>query len=130
MGFSDKKILIVEDDDMLRNIVFDQLKDKYLVIIAKDGQEALDQIELSKPDLIILDLLLPKVDGFTILEKLRANPDPVVAGTPVVVVSNLSDQESVQRAEQYKIVAYFMKVDVSMGSLTRMIERVFNPDMT
>jgi CheY-like chemotaxis protein len=124
MEYTDKKILIVEDDDMLRNIILSQLIGRYLVVPAKDGEEAIRQIELNRPDLIVLDLLLPKTDGFKVLERLRAMTDPIVAKTPVVVVSNLTDDKSIERAKKYNVEAYFMKADVTMGILTRRIDKI------
>lgn len=126
MSYSDKKILVVEDDDMLRNLILSQLIGRYLVVPASDGEEALHQVEASRPDLIVLDLLLPKIDGFKFLEKLRAMPEQVLAKTPVLVVSNLSDNESIERANKYKVEAYFMKSDVTMGILTKRIDRICN----
>ncbi len=126
MSYSDKKILVVEDDDMLRKIVVDQLSSTFNVIPVKDGEEAVAQIEQSKPDVIVLDLLLPKLDGFGVLAKLRAMSDPFIAITPVLVVSNLSDQASIKKAEEYKVLEYYIKSDISMGILTNRIKRIFN----
>jgi CheY-like chemotaxis protein len=124
MEYSDKKILVVEDDDMLRNIIISQLIGRYLVVPARDGEEALRQVELSRPNLIVLDLLLPKIDGFGVLEKLRAMPDPALAQTSVLIITNLTDKESMGRAAKFKVEAYFMKADVTMGILTKRIDRI------
>ena len=128
MPNQNKTILVVEDDDMLRTLLMEQIVNKYIAVPAKDGQEAIDQITQKQPDLIILDLLLPKVDGFQVLETLRAMPDPKVAATPVIIVSNLSDDASIEKAQSYKIEAYFTKSDVTLGSLIHRIERVLNKE--
>ncbi|MCL5667097.1 MAG: response regulator [Patescibacteria group bacterium] len=125
MDDHNKKVLIIEDDDMLRGILMDQFTKQYTTFPAKDGEEALREIEKERPNLIILDLLLPKVSGFDILEKLRANPDPAVAKIPVLVVSNLADQESINRAQSQGIEAYFTKADVTVGVLTNRVKRIF-----
>lgn len=127
MDSTNKKILVVEDDDMLRSIVISQLSAKYAVVSARDGEEALIQIEKEKPDLMVLDLMLPKLDGFGVLEKLRAMADPQVSKTPVFVVSNLNTPESMAKALGYGIEAYFLKMDVSLGTLSHRIDRFFNP---
>lgn len=124
MSNFDKKILIVEDDDMLRSILVSQLGLAYSVIPAADGQEAMQQIKTFHPHLILLDLLLPKIDGFQILEQLRALPDPEAAQTKVVVISNLSDIESIQKAQKYGIAEYFTKVDIDLGTLKGRIAQI------
>ena len=125
MDTSDKKVLIVEDDDMLRNILVTQMRTRYLTLEAKDGEAALKQIVENTPDAVILDLMLPKTDGFHVLEALRANSDKKIAATPVVVVSNLTDPASIKKAESFNIEAYFTKADVSMGTLVNRIRRIF-----
>lgn len=125
MDSSDKKVLIVEDDDMLRGVLVTQMRARYLVMQAKNGDDALAQINTGRPDAIVLDLLMPKTDGFKVLEKLRAHPDKSLAATPVVVVSNLNDPQSISRAESYKIEAYFTKADVTMGTLVNRVRRIF-----
>lgn len=127
-GFTNKKILIVEDDDMLRGILLEQLASKYLIVPARDGEEALAQVSINHPDLILLDLLLPKLDGFGVLSRLRELPDPQLARTPVLVVSNLSDEASMERAREYNIEDYFAKANVNVDELIRRIEQVFRQE--
>lgn len=125
MDDSNKKILVVEDDASMRNIIMDEISKKYLVIPAQDGEDALQKISQDRPDLIILDLLIPKVDGFQVLQKLRDLPDPELSKIPVIVVSNLADLESMHKAKQFGIEEYFIKYDIRMGTLTNRIRRVF-----
>lgn len=119
-----KKILIVEDDDSLRNILLDQLALNYSVIPAADGAEALEQIKTFHPDLILLDLLLPKIDGFKILKQLRSLPDPKDSNTHVIVISNLSDPESIKKITELKIDEYFTKADIDLGTLKGRINAI------
>jgi CheY-like chemotaxis protein len=125
MNFRGKKILVVEDDDWLRNIIIGELATNYSVMFAKNGEQALQQIEMWRPDLVILDLLLPKIDGFTVLDKLRALPDKNLAGTPVIIVSNLTDAQSIANAEAHNIVDYFTKADISLNALLDKIHEFF-----
>ncbi len=120
-----KKILVVEDDAELRKIIIDQLIDEYVITSAEDGEDAIAQIAANRPDAIVLDLLLPKLDGFGVLEKLRAMPEQELAHIPVVVVSNLSDQASMDKANQYHIEEYFVKSDINFGTLSNRIKRLF-----
>ena len=126
MSFFDKKVLVVEDDGMLRDIVMQQLAMAFTVIAAKDGQEALEKIEADKPDVLVLDLLLPKVDGFEVLQKLRAMPDPKFSKMPVLIVSNLSDKKSVEKAKSLFALEYYIKSDIKLGLLVNRIKRIFN----
>lgn len=125
MDFQKKKVLVVEDDQLLRKIIIGQLSLKYLTIPAGDGQSALEQVEIQKPDIVVLDLMLPKLDGFGFLEKLRASPDPEWAKIPVLVASNLSDSKSIQRAKEYGILEYYIKADIGSGTLLNRINRYF-----
>jgi DNA-binding response OmpR family regulator len=123
---SDKKILVVEDDELLRKIIIDQLTSLgYLVLPAADGEEAIQQAEKNKPGIIVLDLLLPKLDGFGVLKKLRSSADPELAKTAVLVVSNLSDSNSIQWAKDYGVLEYYIKSDIELGILGNRIERYF-----
>jgi CheY-like chemotaxis protein len=85
---STKKILVVEDDGMLRKVMSDKLKVLgYDVYQAEDGQEAIDLILDKRPHLVLLDLLIPKIDGFVVLQKIREYPDAEIANTRVMVSS-------------------------------------------
>lgn len=125
-----KKILVVEDDELLRNMIVDQLSLNYTILTARDGQEALDQLEPGRPDAIVLDLLLPKVDGFTVLSKLRELPDKELAHTSVIVVTNLNDPESIKRVREHHVEEYFIKADINFGILLNRIKRLFNSGPT
>src|SRR5579863_6001237 len=88
---SPKKILVVEDDKALRDILVDKLSAffNYNILQAADGEEAVAIIFSQKPDLVLLDLLLPKMDGFAILEKIRKDADAGISSIKVIVLSNL-----------------------------------------
>ena len=85
-----KKILIIEDDSFLQGLASRKLQSQgYEISIAKDAEEGLKVLEGNVPDMILLDLLLPNVDGFEFLEKIRAND--TWKDIPVIVFSNLSE---------------------------------------
>ncbi len=126
MDGSNKKVLIVEDDNMLRGIIAEQIGQKYLAVPAEDGEVGLQKVKKNQPDIIILDLLMPKIDGFQFLEELRNMSDPVLSKIPVIVVSNLKDGTSIGNAQKYGIEDYFTKTDISMGILLNRISRVFS----
>ncbi|MFA6502745.1 MAG: response regulator [Candidatus Paceibacterota bacterium] len=115
-----KYILVVEDEDFLARVLRDNLTlEGYEIDVAVDGEEALEKIRAKQPSLILLDLLLPKKDGFQVLEELKANPDLKLI--PVVVLSNLGSDADIKRALAMGADDYFVK---SQHPIAEVIERV------
>jgi DNA-binding response OmpR family regulator len=87
------KVLLVDDEDMLRRVMKDLLeRDGYSVVEARDGVEALDQVDRHAPDIIVLDLNLPGLDGYGVLTHLRSRP--TTAHIPVMVLTARGDEEN------------------------------------
>ncbi|MEW6040093.1 MAG: response regulator [Elusimicrobiota bacterium] len=110
-----RKVLVVEDEEDIVTILQTALqRNNYEVITANNGEEALDKIDFSKPDLILLDLMLPKVDGFTVNLRLKDNPE--TASIPVIVITGKGNaREFFNIKEGATIAAYYEKpVPVSM----------------
>jgi len=102
------RILIVEDDADLGGLLCDLLRTEgYDPVRVEDGDEAVRLVAQDPPDAVVLDVMLPGMDGFEVCERLRA--DPQTAGLPVVVISALDDQESRERAERVGVSAYYTK---------------------
>lgn len=116
-----KTILLVEDDNVLRDTLADRLKVKFNILEAGSGEKGWQVIQDSKPDLVLLDLLLPSESGYDLLEHVRASGDPQIAQTKVVVLSNLSASEDIERAKKYKISNFVLK---SMASLDDVEEKI------
>jgi DNA-binding response OmpR family regulator len=113
-------ILIVEDEDFLIRALNDNLAaEGYTVDIAKDGGEAVEKIGKKKPNLVLLDLLMPKKDGFYVLEEIRKNPEWKLI--PVIVLSNLGEDTSIKRAMEMGADDYFVK---SQHPIQEVIEKV------
>ena len=106
-----KTILIVEDDKFLRELIVQKLlKEGYDISEAIDGEEGIKKIKTEKPDLILLDLILPGIDGFEVLSRMKA--DEKLAKIPVIILSNLGQREEIERglklgANDYMIKAHF-----------------------
>jgi DNA-binding response OmpR family regulator len=114
----EKKILIIEDDKDLQNLLADRLgASNYDVIRANDGEEAVSMILDQKPDLILLDLLLPKLDGFHVLDRLRHYPDPKISEIKVIVLSNLWSDKDILRAQALKIDQYYVKANTNLDEV-------------
>ena len=95
-----KKILIIEDDLTFRNSLNDFLAARsFAISTADDGEIAMERLLFHKPDVVILDLLLPKVHGFEVLKRIRTYPDPEVANKPVIILSNLSSPKDMETAQ-------------------------------
>jgi DNA-binding response OmpR family regulator len=111
-----KKILIVEDDSFLSEMYATKLElANFEVFIATNGKEALDKMKLNKPDLILLDLLMPQKDGFEVLKEKFV--DLEIKEIPVIILTNLSQKEQIKKcyelgAKDFLIKAYFVPTEV------------------
>lgn len=116
-----KTVLIVEDDSVLRVTLADALKNKFAVMESGSGEKALNDIIQNKPDVVVLDLLLPGLTGVDLLEQLRSNPDPKISGVKVVVLSNLTEQNLVEKVKSLSVSSYVTKANTTLEEL---IERI------
>lgn len=108
-----KKVLIIEDDEHISRVYDIKLsKEGIISSVARDGEEAIPKIIAEKPDLILLDLMLPKKDGFWVLEEIKKNPDLV--HIPVIVLSNLGQESDQTRALGLGAKEYLVKVNTSI----------------
>ncbi len=116
-----KKVLMIEDDVHIAKIFEIQLKKAgFAVTVAHDGEEASKIIAIDPPDLFILDLMIPKKDGFSVLEEIKKNP--IFAKTPVLVVSNLGQKSDEARALELGAAEYFVKIDNSIEEIINKIK--------
>jgi DNA-binding response OmpR family regulator len=114
------RVLIVEDEDFLASTVEDNLlSEGFTVDVAKDGEEALEKIKKNKPDLVLLDLLLPKKDGFYVLSQIKQSPEDKLI--PVVVLSNLGGDTEIKKALDLGADDYFVK---SQHPIQEVIDKV------
>ena len=105
------KILIIEDDKFLRELISQKLeKAGYEVCEAIDGEEGIKQVKTENPDLVLLDLILPGIDGFEVLSQMKR--EPALSKIPVIILSNLGQKEDIEKginlgADDYLIKAHF-----------------------
>jgi len=120
------RILLAEDDRFLRKAAEASLRRSgYEVVPAADGEEALRLARSESPHLILLDLIMPKLQGFEVLKALKA--DPATAAIPVIVLSNLSQDRDVQQAIEGGAASYFVKANLSLQELVRKVEETLKP---
>lgn len=106
-----KKVLIVEDEEFLRQALVNRLtRDGFEAVGASNGEEGLALALKHHPDLILADILMPKMDGFAMLEQLRKDPWGKTAS--VVILSNVSDPENIARAIEMGGHEYWVKTDM------------------
>ncbi len=105
-----KKVLIVEDDQLIFSILSRELLDAgFEVANAFDGEQAVTVTKEVHPDLVLLDILLPRKNGFEVLQTLKA--DSTLSAIPVVILSNLGQPEDIQRGRELGAVDYMVKVE-------------------
>ncbi len=115
-----KTILIVEDDKFLRELIVRKLKkENFNITEAIDGEEGIKKIKEERPDLVLLDLILPEIDGFEVLSKMKE--DMSLAQIPVIILSNLGQKDDVERGVKLGAVDYLIKAHFTPGEI---IEKV------
>lgn len=120
---SSKTILIIEDDVFLSELMAKKLKDSgFKVVKAIDGQEGLEKAASAKPNLILLDLILPGMDGFEVLKRLKSNPG--TDSIPVIILSNLGQREDIERGFDLGAQDYLVKAQFTPDEI---VERVKKP---
>ncbi len=118
------KILIIEDDNFLRLALEKKLKKEgFEVVTATDGEEGLQKIITELPDLVLLDIILPKKTGFGFLEDLKK--DPNLKSIPIIIVSQLGQPEDIDKGINLGAIEYFVKAKVSLDDLVSKIKKFF-----
>lgn len=123
------KVLLVEDDNNLREIFEMRLKaEGYETLAASDGEQALVVALKEKPDLIIADVMMPRLSGFEMIETLRAAPN--TGNIKVVMMTALGQAEDRARGEKLGVVKYLVKSQVTLEDFVRVVREVLQPDKT
>lgn len=119
-----KKILVVEDEQYLRDLYVEILKNEgFFVDEAKDGEEAYQAMYRGGYDLVLLDVLLPKMDGFEIMKKLKEETPPQTPNSTVVMLTNLEHPNSIAKGVELGIRGYLIKSDYNPEELLEEIKR-------
>lgn len=122
-----KKILIMEDEKVLQTLLEEKLKKHgYEVMAVDDGERGMEVISDYKPDLILLDMMMPKVDGFGVLEQMKEND--LTSSFPVIVISNSGQPVEIERALSLGVIDYIIKVDFDPAEVVEKVKAFFaNP---
>lgn len=118
-----QKILIIEDDKFLRQLVVRKLSQQNFEIAeAVDGESGLEKAESEDPDLILLDLILPGMDGFEVLSEIEENPELSVI--PVIILSNLGQKDEIEKGLQMGAEDYLVKAHFTLGEIIEKVKDV------
>lgn len=120
-----KKLLIVEDDLVLQKALGEYLSSEgFEVRCAGDGEVGVEMALAEKPDLILLDIVLPKKDGYTVLTELRANAS--TKHVPIVLLTNLGSIADVEKALELGATTYLVKADYKLEEVTMKVKEILN----
>ena len=123
------KVLIIEDEEALLSVLEHKLvREGYKVSLARDGEQGLSQVKSMRPDFILLDILMPKLDGFGVLESLNA--DGTIPDLPVIIISNSGQPVEIDRALKLGARDYLVKAEFSPEEVVEKVRKVINPTDT
>lgn len=123
------KVLLVEDDNNLREIFEMRLQaEGYQTVTASDGELGLSVAMKEKPDLIIADVMMPKLSGFEMLETLRSSPE--MKNVKVVMMTALGAAEDIGRGEKLNVAKYLVKSQVTLEDFVRVVREVLSPEQS
>ena len=118
-----KQILLIEDDPFLIDIYSTKLKDSgFLVEVASDGEQALEKVKAKKPDLVLLDIVLPKVSGWEILRKIKSEAN--LKGLKIIILSNLGQKEEVEKGVDLGVSKYLIKAHYTPSQVVEEIKEI------
>lgn len=118
------KILLVEDEHFLASLLKNRLqKENFDVTVVPDGDAALNYLKSNKPDLIMLDLILPKKSGFEVLQDLRSDPQKLSDNIPIIIITNLGQPEDVAKGKELGAAGYLIKAQTPIDELVLRIKK-------
>lgn len=115
-----KTVLIVEDEQSMQRALKNKLEHAgYAVSAANDGEKAIDALRSTRPDLVLLDLIMPKLDGISVLRQMKA--DDALRAVPVVILTNLSSGDKVAEAMQLGTFDFLVKANYSLDDVLKKV---------
>lgn len=105
-----KKIMLIEDEEILSGLLRRKLEENgYEVVVAFDGEEGIEIMKKQRPDLVLLDIVMPKMGGFEVMEEMNKTPELNLKNLPVIIVSNSGQPVEIGRAQELGIRDYLIK---------------------
>ncbi|MFA6042287.1 MAG: response regulator, partial [Patescibacteria group bacterium] len=119
------RLLLVEDDQFLRDLMHTKLsRENFSVTVAVDGNQGLQHIQAERPDIVLLDVILPGIDGFRVLEMVRKDHDPLIAKTPIILLSNLGQDSDVAKGKELGATDYLIKSNLTIDEIIAKVRTV------
>lgn len=116
-----KKVLIIEDDIFLKELMIRKLvEEKYQVISAVDGEEGVKKVKEERPDLVLLDLILPGIQGYEVMTKMKE--DKKTAKIPVIIISNLGQKEEIEKGLKLGAVDFLVKAHFTPDDIIQKVK--------
>jgi DNA-binding response OmpR family regulator len=110
MPENQKKVLIIEDEEIIRGILQKKIENEgYKVDVAEDGEKGISKIREVMPDIIILDIVMPRMDGFAVLEEMKK--DENIANIPVIIVSNSGQPVEIDKVKEYGVKDWIVQTE-------------------
>lgn len=117
-----KNILLIEDEEMLASMYETKFQNEgYQIRKALDGETGLKLAQEQQPDLILLDIIMPKLDGFSVLKKIKE--DPKLKNVPVVLLTNLGQDEDIEKGNKLGAAGYLVKANLTPGEVIEKIKQ-------
>lgn len=127
MADAETKVLIVEDDKFLSELISTKLdKEGFAIELAGDGESGVKKAEEFNPEIILLDIMLPGMDGFEVLEKLKNHTNEALRKVPVIILSNFGQESKVEKGLQLGAVDYLVKANFTTGEIVTKIKEILN----
>ena len=116
-------VLIVEDDQFLRELVSKKLAlENFKVYAAENGEEGYQKIISEKPSIVLLDIILPVLNGFELLEKIRNHKDAIISKTPIIMLSNLGQESDIKKGEELGANDYLVKASLTTDEIVKKLQ--------
>lgn len=120
-----KTILLIEDDEFLREICVKKLiKEGFDVSVAVDGEQAIKELDKIEPDLILLDIILPTMNGYEVLQKIKVHKNIKIRQVPIIVLSNLGQENDIKKAMDMGATDYLIKAHFTTEEITDKVKKV------
>lgn len=120
---NEQSILLVEDDNLMIRLYQEKFsQDGFEVDVALNGEEGLAKLKEKKPILVLLDVMMPKMDGFEMLKRIKA--DPETKSVPVILLTNLSGEEDAKKGLELGAVAYLIKSDYTPDEIVAKVKEI------
>lgn len=124
-----EKIVLVEDDSLMLGILTTHLiKDGFVVVSVTDGMKAFERVQTEQPSIVLLDMILPGISGFDILQKLKQ--DESTKAIPVLVLSNLGSDEEMKRGLDLGAAGYLVKANTMVEEITKKVTEILSQSIS